>query len=97
MFAVPAAEKKFAGTVAMSIAGLPFGNVRVGGPAALYNVTSEVTAVVPATHCTAEHAEKLVAGDCLASISRDTAGLPTGSVVGLGDGGIGGVIVLSPA
>jgi hypothetical protein len=76
MFAVPAAERRLAGIVVVRFAVLPVVLFGVD----LYNVGSEVV-VPPATHCTAEHAEKPVVGDCLASISRGKAALPAGAVV----------------
>jgi len=76
MFAAPAAERRLAGIVVVRLAGLPV--VLFG--VEVYNVGSEVV-VLPATHCTTEHAEKAVVGDCLASISRGNAVLPAGAVV----------------
>lgn len=76
----------------MRLAGLP---VMLFG-VEVYNVGSEVV-VPPATHCTTEHAEKLVAGDGRASISRANAPLPADAVVRLGDWGIGGIALGFPA
>jgi hypothetical protein len=92
IFAVPAAERRLVGIVVVRLAGLPV--VLLG--VEVYSVGSEVMAV-PTTHCTTEHAEKLVVGDCLASISRPMAELPAGAVVGFGDCGIFGVTFGFPA
>lgn len=92
MFAVPAFERRLAVIVVVSMAGLPVALFGVD----VYNVGSEVVEL-PATHCTTEHAEKLVAGDGLASISKANAALPAGAVVGFGDGGIGGTALGFPA
>src|SRR4029077_7959350 len=87
--------RKAAGTDAMSFAGLPAGFIDVGATAAAYDVTSDVVTLLLFTHCTTEHARKVV-GE-LASISHVKHELAASAVGGLGDGGTGGIAFGFPA